>query len=163
MTLQSLLHLQTTCDGVINRRAFLRTVAAGAAGLGLLGWRDAVTLHAEELRKRGMACILLFMRGGPSQLETFDPKPRTDNGGPTKAISTAVSGIEVAEGWANVAKQMKDIALIRSMTNREGEHVRATYQLHTGYAPTGSVKFPTLGSIVASELGPQNFDLPHFV
>jgi hypothetical protein len=163
MALQSLMHVRTNRDGVVSRRTFLRDAALISSGLGFLGWKDALTLHAEELRKRGMACILLFMRGGPSQLETFDPKPRTDNGGPTKAISTAVSGIEVAEGWANVAKQMKDIALIRSMTNREGEHVRATYQLHTGYAPTGSVKFPTLGSIVASELGPQNFDLPHFV
>jgi uncharacterized protein (DUF1501 family) len=58
---------------------------------------------------------------------------------------------------------MKDIALIRSMTNREGEHLRATYQLHTGYVPAGTVKFPTLGSIVARELGPTDFDLPHFV
>jgi hypothetical protein len=58
---------------------------------------------------------------------------------------------------------MKDIALIRSLTNKEGEHQRATYQLHTGYVPSGSVKYPSLGSIVASELGPQGFDLPHFV
>ena len=133
------------------------------SGLGLLGWKDALTLHAGELRKRGMACILLFMRGGPSQLETFDPKPGTSNGGPTKAVSTSVSGIQLAEGWSNLAKEMKDVALIRSMTNREGEHVRASYQLHTGYAPTGSVKFPTLGSVVASEIAPSDFDLPHFV
>src|SRR5207244_6377627 len=90
-------------------------------------------------------------------------KPGTTNGGPTKAVSTAVSGIEVAEGWENVARAMNDITLIRSMTNREGEHQRATYQLHTGYVPVGSVKYPSLGSIVASEIGPQNFDLPHFV
>jgi Protein of unknown function (DUF1501) len=163
MALQSLMHVRTSCDGVVSRRTFLRDAGLVSAGLGFLGWKDALTLHAEEMRKRGMACILLFMRGGPSQLETFDPKPGTDNGGPTKAISTAVSGIQVAEGWANLAKEMKDVALIRSMTNREGEHARATYQLHTGYAPTGSVKFPTLGSIVASELAPQDFDLPHFV
>ncbi len=162
MALQSLMHVRTGRDGVISRRTFMRD-AALISGLGLLGWKDALTLHAGELRKRGMACILLFMRGGPSQLETFDPKPGTINGGPTKAISTAVSGIQVAEGWSNLAKEMKDIALIRSMTNREGEHVRASYQLHTGYAPTGSVKFPTLGSIVASEIAPSDFDLPHFV
>src|SRR5438132_2706180 len=163
MTLQSMMHVQTNRDGVLHRRSFLRNVAAGAAGLGMLGWKDAVTLHAEELRKRGMACIFMFMRGGPSQFETFDPKPGTTNGGPTQAIGTAVSGIDIAEGWDNVAKAMKDIAIIRSMTNREGEHQRATYQLHTGYVPAGSVKYPSLGSIVASEIGPQNFDLPHFV
>ncbi len=164
MPLQSLMHVQTTRDGVISRRSFLRNVAiGGGAGLGMLGWKEAVTLHAEELRKRGMACILLFMRGGPSQMETFDPKPGTTNGGPTKAIPTAVSGIQIAEGWEKTAKQMKDIALIRSMTNKEGEHQRATYQLHTGYVPNGSVKYPSFGSIVASEIGPEKFDLPHFV
>ena len=162
MALQSLMHVRTGRDGVISRRTFMRD-AALISGLGLLGWKDALTLHAGELRKRGMACILLFMRGGPSQLETFDPKPGTSNGGPTKAISTSVSGIQVAEGWSNLAKEMKDVAIIRSMTNREGEHVRASYQLHTGYAPTGSVKFPTLGSVVASEIAPSDFDLPHFV
>ena len=110
-----------------------------------------------------MACIFLFMRGGPSQMETFDPKPGHANGGPTKAIETAVSGIKIAEHWPNVAKQMKDIALIRSMTNKEGEHIRATYQMHTGYVPGGAVKYPSLGSIVASEIGPKGFDLPSFV
>ncbi len=163
MTIQSLLHVQTDGSGVISRRSFLRTLAVAGAGCSVLGWKDAVTLHAEELRKQGMACILLFMRGGPSQLETFDPKPNTDNGGPTKAIPTAVSGIQIAEGWPNTAKALNDIALVRSMTNKEGEHQRATFQLHTGYVPSGSVKYPSMGSIVASELGPQEFDLPHFV
>ena len=78
--LQSLMHIRTSSDGVISRRSFLRNVAVGAAGAGLLGWKDAMALHADELRQRGMACILLFMRGGPSQLETFDPKPGTDHG-----------------------------------------------------------------------------------
>jgi uncharacterized protein (DUF1501 family) len=110
-----------------------------------------------------MACILLFMPGGPSQFETFDPKPGVETGGPTKTIDTAVSGIKIAEGWTNVAKQMQDIAIIRSMTSKEGNHQRAQYALHTGYAPSGSVKYPSLGSIVASELGNPSFDLPHFV
>jgi hypothetical protein len=163
MSLQSLMHVQTNRDGVISRRTFLRSLGVGAAGVGLLSWKDAVTLQAEELRKRGMACILLFMSGGPSQFETFDPKPDTENGGPTKAIPTAANGIRIAEGWENVAKQMQDIALIRSMTNKEGAHPRAQYQLHTGYIPSGSIKYPTLGSTVATELAPTDFDLPHFV
>jgi uncharacterized protein (DUF1501 family) len=163
MSLQSLMHVRTGRDGVLSRRSFLRHVAAGAAGFGLLGWKDAVTLHAEELRKQGMACILLFMQGGPSQFETFDPKPGQTNGGPTKAIPTAASGIHIAEHWERVAKAMNDIALVRSLTNKEGEHQRATYQLHTGYVPGGAVKYPSFGSIVASELAPSPFDLPHFV
>ena len=163
MSLQSLMHIQTNSDGVTSRRSFLQQIAVGAAGLGALGWKENVALHADELRKNGMACILLFMRGGPSQLETFDPKPDTANGGPTKAIQTAVSGIQVAEGWTGMAKRMKEIAIIRSMNNKEGQHERAAFQLHTGYVPTGSVKYPSLGSIVASEIGPRAFDLPNFV
>jgi hypothetical protein len=157
------LFLRMTRDGVVSRRSFLRNVAIGTAGVSALTWMDAMRVQAEELRQRGMACILLFMPGGPSQFETFDPKPDTATGGPTKTIETAVSGIRIAEGWTNVAKQMKDIALIRSMTSKEGNHQRAQYTLHTGYAPSGSVKYPSLGSIVASELGSPSFDLPHFV
>jgi uncharacterized protein (DUF1501 family) len=163
MSLQTLMHIQTNGDGVLSRRAFLRNVGAGAAAAGMLGWKDAVTLHAEELRRRGMACVLLFMRGGPSQFETFNPKPGTATGGPTQAIATAVSGVQVAEGWTNVARAMGDIALIRSLTNREGEHQRATYQMHTGYVPAGGVRHPNFGSTVASEIAPREFDLPHFV
>src|SRR5262245_60358413 len=163
MALQSVTCVQTGRDGVVSRRSFLRSVAVGAAGAGALGWRDAVALHADELRRQGRACILLFMRGGPSQFETFDPKPGTTNGGPTEAIQTAVTGVRVAASWPNVARAMGDIALVRSMSNREGEHQRATYLMHTGYLPLGGVRFPTLGSIAAREIGPRDFDLPHFV
>src|SRR5437879_1919708 len=100
MGLQSLMHVQTTRDGVYCRRSFLRQVAVGSLGVGVLGWKETVALHADELRNKGLACILLFMRGGPSQFETFDPKPDTSNGGPTKAIDTAVSGIRIAEAWS---------------------------------------------------------------
>jgi hypothetical protein len=163
MSVQTLMQVRAEGGGVFSRRTFLLAVAAGTAASGVLGFKDAVTLAAQDLRKRGMACILLFMRGGPSQFETFDPKPGHKNGGPTKAINTTVPGIQVAEHWPNVARAMKDIALIRSMTNREGEHQRATYQLHTGYLPAGGIKHPTFGSLVAKELGQDDFDLPHFV
>src|SRR5262245_23683577 len=97
MTIQSLMHVQTGGDGVLSRRTFLRGVALGAVGV--LGFKDALTVHADELRKRGMSCILMFMRGGPSQFETFDPKAGHANGGPTKAIDTTVSGIPVGATW----------------------------------------------------------------
>jgi hypothetical protein len=58
---------------------------------------------------------------------------------------------------------MESLAIIRSMKNREGEHQRATYQMHTGYLPMGGVRHPSIGSIVAKEIGPRDFDLPHFV
>jgi hypothetical protein len=157
------MHLRADRTGVVSRRTFLRGVTAGAVGTAALGWKDAVTLNAADLRKRGMACILLFMNGGPSQFETFDPKPGTDNGGPTKGIPTAIPGVQLAEHWPKVAKQLGDIALIRSMNNKEGAHPRAVYQLKTGYLPSGAAKYPAFGACVTKELAPPDFDLPSFV
>src|SRR3954465_15102502 len=150
-------------QGVLNRRGFLRGVGLGAAGLAGASFTDLMALQADELRQRQMACILLWMAGGPSQLETFDPKPGHANGGATKAIDTAVPGIRIAAGWEKTAQGLKDVALIRSMTNKEGNHQRATYQLHTGYVPPGTVKPPSFGCVTASELGDPKFDLPHIV
>src|SRR3954466_7754614 len=154
------IHARTNCDCVVHRRDFLRM--AGAAG-GLMSWTDAICLSAEDLRKRGMACILLWMGGGPSQFETFSPKPGHENGGETKAISTAVSGIQIADSLPKCAAAMNDIAIIRSMTSKEGSHPRATFLLHHGYLPMGGVKFPTLGSHVAQQIGTRGFDLPSFI
>ncbi len=117
-------------DGVFGRRDFLKRVSATALSTGLAGgmlhWTDLVTAQAAELRKRGMACILLWMQGGPSQFETFSPKPGHANGGETKAIPTAVPGIQIADRFPELAKQAKDIAIIRSMNSHEGAHPRAS-------------------------------------
>jgi hypothetical protein len=150
-------------EGVLHRRGFLRGIGLGAAGLAAASFTDIMALQADELRKRQMACILLWMAGGPSQLDTWDPKPGHANGGVTKAIDTAVPGIKIANGWNKTAQMMKEIALVRSMTNKEGNHERATYQLHTGYSPSGTVKHPSFGCVTANELGDPKFDLPHIV
>ena len=110
-----------------------------------------------------MACILLWMQGGPSQFETFSPKPGHANGGETKAIPTNVSGIQIAENLPHCAKVMDQLAVIRSMTSKEGNHLRATYLLHHGYLPMGGVNFPTLGSNVAQQIGDAANQLPNFV
>jgi hypothetical protein len=103
------------------------------------------------------------MAGGPSQFETFDPKPGAPTQGPTKAIATSVPGLQIAEHWTKTARVFKDLALVRSMTSKEGNHGRATYLLHTSYAPSGGIVHPGFGSTVSRELGPADFDLPHFV
>src|SRR5690242_11354183 len=162
LPLQTCVDVRVSSRGVVGRRAFLRCLAGGAAAAGLR-WSDCLSARADEIRRQGKACILLWMAGGPSQFETFDPKPGTTNGGETKAIDTAVPGIQIASPWEHCAKAMNDLAIIRSMTNREGNHQRATYQLHTGYAPSGTVKHPSFGSITAAELGDPKFDLPHIV
>src|SRR5947209_4776596 len=125
MTLQSELHVRTDGQGGVSRRWFLRSAVAGAAGL--LGWQDLVKLRAEELRQRGLSCILLWMGGGPSQYESFDPKPGHECMGPTKIIETNVKGLPIANGWPNVATVMDQIAVVRSMTGVEPDHPRATF------------------------------------
>jgi len=122
-----------------------------------------MSLQAETLRRENRAMILLWMAGGPSQFETFDPKPGTENGGPTEAIDTAVSGIRIAQDWPQTAKMMDEIAIIRSMTNKEGSHPRATYQMHTGYIPSGSVKHPGLTSCIAHQIADPQLALPSVV
>lgn len=156
-------YLDTTRDGVSSRRAFLRQATVGAAGLSALHWVDEARMQAAEMRKQGRACILLFHNGGPSQFETFDPKSGTEAGGPTKAIETAVPGVQFGEDWPHTAKQLNDIAIIRSMTAKEGNHIRAQYQMHTGFVPSPAVKYPNFGSVAAHALADSEFDLPHFV
>ena len=147
--------------GGVTRRGFLRRAAlAGAAGG--LGLRERLAARASELRGRGTSVILLFMKGGVSQYESFDPKPNTEHGGPTKAIDTDTPGVKVCEYWPNMSRRMRDVAIIRSMTGREANHQRAQFLTHTGYAPSGSVAYPNMGSIVASEISPHDFDLPSF-
>jgi hypothetical protein len=143
--------------GDISRRGFLHCLAAGGAAFA------GLSTFADELKKQNRACILLWMAGGPSQFETFDPKSGAETQGPTKAISTSVPGIQIAEHWTRTATVMSDLAVIRSMTSREGNHGRATYLLHTSYPPSGGIVHPGFGSLVAQQLGEEGFDLPHFV
>jgi hypothetical protein len=147
-------------NGAVSRRGFLRWLGAGAVGVSLF---DRLTLFADEVRRRQRSCILLWMAGGPSQFETFDPKPGAETQGPTRAISTGTPGVQIAEHWVRVARATNELAIIRSMTSREGNHGRATYLLHTSYPPSGGIVHPGIGSIVARELGRANFDLPNFV
>jgi hypothetical protein len=144
----------------VSRRGFLRGLAAGMAGIPLAGFLGA---HAAEMRRQGRACILLWMAGGPSQFETFDPKPGAATQGPTKAIDTTAPGVQIAEHWTHTATVMQDLAVLRSLTSTEGNHGRATYLLHTSYPPSGGIVHPGFGSLVAQDLAPPAFDLPHVV
>lgn len=111
----------------------------------------------------GRALIVLWMNGGPSQLDTFDLKPGTRYGGPFKPIPTRADGIEICEHLPKLAEQMNDVALIRSMNTPEGSHERGRYLMHTGYLPLGTGGHPCFGSIVSAELGSEEAALPNFV
>lgn len=162
MSLYHHAHIQTHRQG-FSRRSFLRNASLGALAAGTFSFHDLMSVSAEELKQQGRSMILLWMAGGPSHLETFDPKPKSSGSGELKSIPTSVSGIDISENWKNTAKVMQDVALIRSMTNKEGNHQRASYQMHTGYIPSGSVKHPSLGSNIAREIGNRELDIPTIV
>ncbi|MEN1680218.1 MAG: DUF1501 domain-containing protein [Planctomycetota bacterium] len=161
--LQHQINVTTDRRRVTSRRDFLRNVGAACAAGGVMSWTERVSLASADLKRRGKACILLWMSGGPSQFETFSPKPGHANGGETRAISTSVPGIQIADRLPEIAKVMDDIAVIRSMTGKEGSHPRATYLMHHGYLPMGGVKFPSLGANVAQQIGDAASELPSFV
>jgi uncharacterized protein (DUF1501 family) len=143
----------------LDRRHFLHTVAGAAAA----GWLSALAARAANDPDRKRACIVLWMVGGPTQTDTFDPKPDHVNGGPFKSIDTAAPGVRVAEHLPLVAKQMKHLAVVRSMATKEGDHGRATLHLRTGNLPQGGIDFPTLGALVSNERARANDDLPGYV
>lgn len=147
----------------MNRRDFLRHVSVVGLSTAAMNWTDVISASADELRSREMACILLWMQGGPSQFETFSPLANHENGGETKSIDTSVAGIQIAEHMPHCAKVMDQLAIIRSMTSKEGNHQRATYLLHHGYLPMGGVQFPNFGANVADQIGDAAAELPSYV
>jgi hypothetical protein len=141
----------------------LRLATAGVVSFSTSGWIESLAADAAKHPQRRKSCILLWMTGGPSQIDTFDPKPGHANGGEYKAIETSVPGISISQHLPKLAKQMKDIVIIRSMSTKEGDHGRATFNMRTGYQQTGPIRYPTLGSLVAKELGRDDAELPNFV
>jgi hypothetical protein len=148
----------------LSRRTLLRNSVGGFLGYALARQADPSLLLAQEAtRAAGKSLIVLWMSGGPSQFETWSPLEGRENGGPTKALETSVKGIHYAETMKVCAKQAEHIAVVRSMSSREGSHERGRYLLHTGYVPTGTVTHPSLGAVTAMEIGKKDLDLPNFI
>ena len=147
----------------LTRRQMFQLATAGALGGSASGWLRSLAADAATDPRRRKACILLWMSGGPSQIDTFDPKPGHENGGPSKPIATAVPGILLGEHLPRLAREVNDLAIIRGMSTKEGDHGRATYNLRTGYIQQGPIRYPTLGSLVAKELEDGSAELPGFV
>jgi hypothetical protein len=147
----------------LDRRDLLRLVAGSFASTSLSGWFPLLADQASLQPDRGRSCILLWMPGGPSQLDTFDPKPDHENGGEFQAIDTSVPGMQFCEHLPQLARQAQQLAVIRSMKTKEGDHARAAYHLRTGYRPAGPIQYPTLGSLVSHEFPPNPSSLPNYV
>ncbi len=145
----------------MNRRNFVGLgvgLLPSLFGLGLLVPRSA---RASVATAR--SCVWLWMNGGPSHIDTFDPKPNAKGGGPFKALRTRARGIEICEHLPQLADRADRFALLRGMTSREGNHDRARYLVRTGYAPTPTIVHPSLGCWVAEEIDHRELELPAFV
>lgn len=123
----------------------------------------ALCAENDASQVRGKAIILLWMAGGPSQLETFDPHPSQKGSEGVKKISTTVKNLQIAQGMEAVAETMHDVSLIRSMISQEGDHERAVYNVKTGYRPNPTVVHPSLGSIICHELPQNAVEIPRHV
>src|SRR5438128_3011165 len=125
----------------VSRREWLKLSAAGVLGASASGWFEALANDTAANPERRRACILLWMNGGPSQTDTFDLKPGHANGGPSREIHTSVPGLRIGEHLPRLAQQMEHVAIIRSMSTREGDHGRASYLMRTGYLPLGAWRY----------------------
>lgn len=150
------------------RRSFLTLGAAAAGllalrrggdGLGIAG--DA--LAAEPAKGPADACILLWLNGGPSHIDTFDPKPGRPVMGPMKAIGTSVAGVSLGEHLPQVARLLDRCALVRGLSSKEGSHERAQFLGHTGYSPNPTAAYPALGAYASKLLAAGGVDLPAYV
>jgi hypothetical protein len=146
----------------ITRRRWLELAAMGGA---LSGWLGRLALQAAG-RPPARSCILLWMAGGPSHLDTFDLKPEAPDRirGEFRPIDTSVPGIRISEHFPRLARLMQHAAILRGMSTIESDHQLASYHVHTGYQQrAGGVAFPTLGATVSRELGERDPVLPGFV
>ncbi len=146
-----------------HRRQFLRTALATACGASASGWlpRLAQALTSEASRRRHF--ILLWMNGGPSQMDTFDLKPGHANGGEFKEIDTSAPGLRISEHLPRLATHGQHLAVLRGLSTKEGDHGRGTYLMRTGHVPGGPVRYPAIGASLAKELGNDEAELPPYI
>jgi uncharacterized protein (DUF1501 family) len=147
-----------SADHALTRRRFLG-VAGGVLGFAGFGSRAA----ARHLAKGDKRILTIFLHGGVSQLETWDPKPNTDTGGPFRAIPTSVPGTHICELLPYTAKQMHRMAIVRGLNTADDDHGRGSTIMNTGRKPEAGFQYPDLGAVAAKLLGPESPELPGFI
>ena len=135
-----------------------------AAGLGagaLGGLLEPVI--AEELRRQEKQVIFIWLDGGMSQLESWDPKPNTQFGGPFRDIATSVPGVRFCELLPHTAKQMHHLCVVRNLHTQDNSHSAGVARINRGDPKNRGVVYPYLGSAVAKLLGPTSTGMPPYV
>ena len=147
----------------MHRRNWLQYATYGAVGAYSCTWLPELAIAADKAASEGRHCVLLWMGGGPSQIDTFDMKPDHPNGGSIKPASTNVPGISFSEHLPGLAKQADKLANLRGMSTKEGDHERGTVLMRTGHIPGGPVAYPSIGSSLSKSLGDETSGLPNYV
>ena len=146
----------STSGGNMKRRNFLASVASA------LSLAETVQANQDQLKKNGKSAILLWMGGGPSTMDIWDLKPGAATGGPFRPIGTT-GDVQICEHMPLMAKQMHNMAIVRSMSTREADHMRGRYYMHTGYVPNPSMEHPSYGSLLSHQLRREHIEIPQFV
>lgn len=149
----------------LSRRNFLGATAAASAMAADMSGLNVLQSQAlaSELKKQDKRVILLWLAGGASQLETFDPKPGRPTGGPYRAIPTCIPGIHVSELMPKLASRLHHTAIIRSLDTKNGDHGGAAKLMLLGRRDEPTVKYPDLGAMIAKELGRADSQVPDYV
>jgi uncharacterized protein (DUF1501 family) len=148
-----------SAEHLLSRRNFLGGVAAGT--LGFAGMVHPAAARA--LSKQEKHVLVIYLNGGVSQLETWDPKPGTNTGGPFQTIPTSVPGTHVCELLPHTAKQMHRLALVRGVNTAEDDHAKGSVIMHTGRRQEPGITYPHLGSVVAKLFGSDQSGLPGYL
>lgn len=146
-----------------NRRQWLAASSLGLLGVSASGWFPAFADDLAADPKRRRHCILLWMAGGPTQTDTFDMKPGHANGGEFKEADTSVPGLKFSEHLPKLREMAHKLAIVRSLSTKEGDHGRGTYVMRTGQKPQGPIQYPTIGSSLSKSLGREDDAMPHYV
>jgi len=148
-------------SNALTRREALQLAAAGAISFAL----PAMDLWAANQRgsERPKSLITLWLAGGPSQLETWDPHPGTKIGGPTTALATRIKGLRIAEHFPRTAEQIHELSVIRSLISKEGDHERAAYFVKTGYRPDPTVVHPSIAALLTQQQPAADVEIPRNV
>jgi hypothetical protein len=150
----------TNCTQCTTRRRDFIRIAFGASATAAISRKFLQPTYAATKPEHAKAVILLWMQGGPSQLDTFDPKPGTESGGPHKSIESKTKGLYLSEHLPRLARATDRFSVIRTLFSKDPNHDTARHLLHTGYRVDPTIDHPHLGSLIVKELGTKAEGLP---